>query len=118
MAEIKVYCYAKCGTCRNALKWLDQRKIPYRQLPVRDTPPSMAELKKALKTEGKIRRIINTSSKDYRELGLKDRLETMPAAEVFGLLRENGNLVKRPFVVTGESAWAGFNPEIWAERLS
>ena len=118
MAEIKVYCYVKCGTCRKALKWLQENGIAYRELPVRETPPSVTELEKALKTEGSIRKIINTSSKDYRELGLKDRLENMTADQVFDLLRKNGNLVKRPFVVAGATAWAGFKPEVWAERLS
>lgn len=118
MAEMKVYCYVKCGTCRKALKWLQQRKIAYRELAVRETPPSIGELELALRTEGSIRRIINTSSKDYRELGLKDKLDGMPAREVFDLLRQNGNLVKRPFVVAGSIAWAGFDPESWSNRLS
>ena len=118
MSGLKVYCYVKCGTCRKALKWLDEQGIPYEELPVRETPPSLAELKKALKTGGNIRKLINTSSKDYREIGLKDKLDDMSADEVFALLRENGNLVKRPFVVSGSAAWAGFNPEIWQERLS
>jgi arsenate reductase len=118
MAEIKVYCYVKCGTCRKALKWLQEQKIPYKELPIRETPPSLAELKKGLKTEGNIRKIINTSSQDYRELGLKDRLDDMKPEDVFALLRENGNLVKRPFVVANGTAWAGFNPDVWKEHLS
>ncbi len=118
MAEIKVYCYVKCGTCRKALKWLHEEEIPYKELPIRETPPSLAELKKGLKTEGNIRKIINTSSKDYRDLGLKDKLADMKPEDVFALLQKNGNLVKRPFVVANGIAWAGFKPEVWKERLS
>ncbi len=118
MAEIKVYCYENCGTCRKALKWLHEQEIPYRELAIRETPPSLAELKMGLKTEGNIRKIINTSSKDYRDLGLKDELAGMKPEAVFALLRENGNLVKRPFVVANGKAWAGFKPEVWKERLS
>lgn len=118
MSVLKVYCYVKCGTCRKALKWLDQRGIAYQELPVRETPPSLAELKKALKADGNIRKLINTSSKDYREIGLKDKLDGMSADDVFALLRKNGNLVKRPFVVSGDSAWAGFKEDVWKQRLS
>jgi arsenate reductase len=117
MAATKVYVYRKCSTCRKALKWLDERGIAYKELPIRETPPSVAELKLALQTDGNIRKILNTSSQDYRDLGLKDRLDAMEPAEVFALQQANGNLVKRPFVVHGGAAWGGFKEEIWTERL-
>jgi arsenate reductase len=118
MAGLKVYCYAKCGTCRKALKWLEGHSIPYKELPIRETPPSLDELRLALKTEGNIRKLINTSSKDYREIGLKDKLDGMQPDAVFDLLRQNGNLVKRPFVIAGNKAWTGFKETVWQERLS
>ena len=118
MGNVKVYCYAKCGTCRKALKWLDGQGVPYTVYPVRETPPSVEELALGLKTIGNIRKLINTSSKDYRDLGLKDKLGSLADSDVFALLRENGNLVKRPFVVAEDSAWAGFNEEDWTQRLS
>lgn len=117
MARLKVYCYGKCGTCRKALEWLRERAIPFTELPVRETPPTAAELKLALKTEGNIRKLINTSSRDYRELGIRDRLDGMQVEEVFKILRDNGNLVKRPFVVGQGIAWSGFKPEVWEKRL-
>lgn len=117
MVDLKVYCYVKCGTCRKALGWLKERGIAYKELPVRETPPTLAELKRALRETGNIRKLINTSSQDYRELGLKDKLAEMQPEEVFALLRENGNLVKRPFVVFGDTAWAGFRPADWEQRL-
>ena len=118
MAAIKVYLYAKCGTCRKAVKWLNDLDIAFEELPVRETPPSLEELHLALKTNGNIRKLINTSSKDYREIGLKDKLDSMGPDAVFALLQENGNLVKRPFVVAGDKAWAGFKEDTWLERLS
>jgi arsenate reductase len=117
MAQLKVYIYAKCSTCRKALKWLDEQGLPYETAPVRETPPSLAELKRGLKESGNIRKLLNTSSQDYRDLGLKDRLDTLSPDEIFALLQENGNLVKRPFVVHGKSAFAGFKADEWAERL-
>ena len=117
MSETRVYCYANCGTCRKALKWLDGQGITYRELPIRETPPSVAELRLALRELGTIRKLINTSSQDYRELGLKDRLEGMETEAVFALLRENGNLVKRPFVVANGTAWTGFREADWEARL-
>lgn len=52
---------------------------------------------------------------DYRSLGMKDILPTLSDADALGLLAGNGNLVKRPLVIRGDSAINGFNDELWAE---
>lgn len=116
---LKIYTYAKCSTCRNALKWLDAKSISYKNLPIRETPPSATELKKMLKAyDGNIRRLLNTSSKDYRTLGIKDRLDEMKPEEVFALIQENGNLVKRPFVISPDTLVTGFKEDEWQQKVS
>ena len=47
-----VYVYQKCSTCRDALKWLDQNGIAHEVKAIRDTPPTLAELKVALTARG------------------------------------------------------------------
>ena len=110
---VTVYQYQKCGTCRKASKWLDARGIAYRDKAIRETPPSKAELQRARKQYGSFKPLLNTSSKDYREAGLKDRLDGMSDAQVIDLLRDNGNLVKRPFVVRGDEVLVGFKEDEW-----
>ena len=113
-----VYTYAKCSTCRNALKWLDKGGIQHQVKAIRETPPTSAELKSALKLMGgDLRKLFNTSGHDYRELGLKDRLPTLTENEAITLLSENGNLVKRPFLIGNSIALTGFKPEIWQKAL-
>ncbi len=115
---LKVYIYAKCSTCRNALKWLDKKGVAYETKAIRETPPSKVELKKMLGYYGgDMRKILNTSSQDYRDAKLKDRLEGMSEAAVFGMLRENGNLVKRPFVLGEEFGVVGFKEQEWREKI-
>lgn len=115
---LKVYCYQNCGTCRKALKWLDENGLPYQSVAIRETPPSVSELKTMLNAhDGELRRLFNTSSQDYRQASLKDRLPDMTEDEAFALLRGNGNLVKRPFVIGENVAVVGFKPETWSERL-
>jgi arsenate reductase len=48
---------------------------------------------------------------------LGPKLESMPAAEAFALLNGNGNLVKRPFALTGDTGLVGFKEDIWAAAL-
>ena len=116
---LTIYCYSGCGTCKKALKWLDAEGIAYDLRPIRDTPPSTAELQQVLDAlDGAVKRLFNTSSKDYREAGLKDRVADLTPAEAFALLQANGNLVKRPFVVTADGGTVGFKPDQWAELLS
>ena len=112
--KVRIYTYKKCSTCRKALRWLDDAGIDYDVRAIRETPPSTAELKTMLERyDGAIKRLLNTSSKDYREARLKDRLGTMSDSQVFELLQENGNLVKRPFLVSDDFGLVGFREDEW-----
>ena len=115
--KLKVYAYRGCGTCRKALKFLETLGIAHEVLPIREQPPTKAALKRALADAGNLRKLCNTSGQEYRRLGLKDRLSQMSEEEVLDLLAGNGNLIKRPFVVAGRNAWAGFNEADWRARL-
>ncbi len=112
------YTYHKCSTCRNARKFLDTKGIAYEERPIRETPPSPAELSRMLQAcDGKMTRLFNTSSQDYRDTGLKDRLPNLSPHEAFAYLQANGNLVKRPFLLGDDIALVGFKEDVWAERL-
>ena len=112
-----MYAYKNCGTCRKALKWLDEHGIAYKTLAVRETPPTKTELKRMLKEVGDIRKLFNTSGGDYKALKLKDKLPKMSEKEALDLLRGNGNLVKRPFALDAKSGVVGFKEDVWAEWL-
>lgn len=116
--SIKVYAYKNCGTCQKASKWLNARGIAFKEIPIRETPPTVAELKKMLKAlDGDIRKLFNTSGTDYKALNMKEKLPAMSEAEAIALLASNGNLVKRPFVLGDGVATVGFKEETWAELL-
>ena len=115
---LKVYHYPKCSTCKNALKWLDAKGIEYTEEDIKAKPPTKAELKAMLAAyEGEVRRLFNTSGMDYRALGLKDKLPGMGEAEAFELLRSNGMLVKRPFVLGDGVGVVGFREKEWETKL-
>ena len=113
---LKVYEYKKCSTCRNALKYLDSKNIEYETAAIRETPPTVAELKFMLKQTGNIKRLLNSSGQDYRKLNMKDKIKNMTDAEVIELLSTNGNLIKRPFVFSDTAGTTGFKEEEW-EKL-
>ncbi len=114
---MKVYAYTNCDTCRKALKYLDATGRSYDLLAIRETPPGKAELKSMLKIyEGKLARLFNTSGKDYREMKLGEKLDTMSVDQALDLLAKNGNLVKRPFVLAGNTGVVGFRPDEWKQK--
>lgn len=112
----RVYLYEKCDTCRKALRFLQERGVSYSTVPIRETPPTVAELKAMLGYVGDLKRLFNTSGLDYKALNMKDRLPKLTEAEALALLASNGNLVKRPFLLAGKGGTTGFKQDEW-ERL-
>lgn len=113
---MRIYTYKNCGTCKKALKWLDEKGIEYDNIPIRETPPTVVELKAMLTAmDGNIRKLFNTSGQDYKALNLKEKLPEMSEQDALKLLAENGNLVKRPFVMDEGNATVGFKEEVWEE---
>jgi arsenate reductase (glutaredoxin) len=114
---MKVYTYAGCSTCRDAVEWLRSRGIEFKELPIRETPPPLAELRAVLKASGgNLRTLFNTSGMDYRAMGLKDKLPGLTQDEALALLASNGNLIKRPFVIDTAKGihLTGFKEKDWA----
>lgn len=113
-----VYTYANCDTCRRATKWLRARGIAFTERPIRDTPPTPAELRTMLEAQGgELRKLFNTAGRDYRELKLGEKISGLGVAGALALLVGNGNLVKRPFVVGDGVALVGFDEAVWAQKM-
>ncbi|MDA7661742.1 arsenate reductase family protein [Verrucomicrobia bacterium] len=121
MKSLKIYEYKNCSTCRKALKYLEERDVAFERVPIRETPPTKTELKAMLKSyNGERKRLFNTSGGDYKSMNMKDRLPDLTDEEAIALLSENGNLIKRPFVLSGDQGVIGFKMDEWdafLERL-
>ena len=118
MKPLKLYTYTNCSTCRRAVKWLHAQGLPFVEHPIRETPPTPAELRTMLVAQGgDLRRLCNTSGRDYRELKLGEILPQLSETEVIALLAGNGNLVKRPFLLGTGVALTGFAEPVWRAAL-
>ena len=115
---ISIYIYKNCSTCKKAIQWLNNQNIEYKAFPIRDTPPSLSELEIMLSQYKDIKRLFNTSGMDYRQLKLKDKIANMSDKECLTLLNSNGNLIKRPFLITKNKSLVGFNLKEWEDNLS
>jgi arsenate reductase len=119
MSPLTVYTYKNCDTCRRAVKWLQSQGPAFVERPIRETPPTPAELRKMLAAQhGELRRLFNTSGRDYREQKLGEKLPGMDVGAALALLAKNGNLVKRPFLLGPDVALIGFDEKAWSLALS
>ncbi len=116
---LTVYTLSTCDSCRKATKWLRAQGVTFVEKAIRETPPSVAELRRALASHGgEVRPLFNTAGRDYRDQQLAAKLPALAAADALALLAGNGNLVKRPFVVARTWARAGFSEPDWKAALA
>lgn len=118
MEQLVVYCYPKCGTCRKAVKFLEENGVAFTYDDIVKDPLTAQELEAYIEKSGlPERRFFNTSGMKYRELGLKDRLADMSAQEMTQLLASDGMLIKRPLFVLGDTVIPGFKEAEWRRAL-
>lgn len=112
MSQLKIYQYSKCGTCRNAVKWLQNQGYELELIPVFEQPPTPGELEQLISKSGlELKKFFNTSGEVYKELNLKDKLGDMSREKQISLLSSNGRLIKRPIVTDGNKVTVGFKEE-------
>ena len=109
--------YPSCTTCKKAKAWLQSKGLEFTARHIKEENPTAEELSGWQEKSGlELKKFFNTSGLVYKDLGLKDKLPTMPREEQLDLLASNGMLVKRPIVVTGDAVLVGFKEKDW-EKL-
>ena len=115
---MKVYYYPTCNTCKKAMKWLDEKGIPYSKKHIVDSNLTYKEVEEIYKkSKLDVQKLFNTSGLVYRELNLKDKLKEMDLQQKLELLASNGMLLKRPLLVQESTVIVGFNKDVYEEKL-
>ena len=106
--------YSKCSTCKKAKVFLDSNNIKYLDRQIKENNLNYNEIKRWInKYNVSIRKLFNTSGILYRQMDLKNKLDTMSDDEKIHLLSTDGMLVKRPILVTDKSILIGFKESEW-----
>lgn len=112
---MRMYLYAKCDSCRKARRFLEDRGMHVECRDIVESPPGRADLERALSAVGgNVRRLFNTSGKQYRELRLGEKVAAMTEEEALKLLQANGWFVKRPLLLWEGGALVGFQEDRWS----
>ncbi|WP_240421421.1 arsenate reductase family protein [Paenibacillus periandrae] len=115
--KVLIYHYPKCGTCRNALKSLQQKGAEVEKIDLFESPPEREQLKKLIEQSGlEIKKWFNTSGEVYKEQGLKDKLPQMTDEQKIDLLASNGRLIKRPIATDGTHVTVGYKEEQYEQE--
>ena len=111
-------CYPRCGTCKKAVKWLEENNVEFTYRDIKTDNPSEEELRKWHAMSGlPLKKFFNTSGMLYKEMKLKDKLPEMSEDDMFRLLASDGLLVKRPIAVTSDTVLVGFKEAEWETLL-
>ena len=117
MKKIIIYSYPKCSTCRKAIKWLDQKGFEYQLIDIVKETPSVKYLDLALKEySSEKRKIFNTRGKSFKSANFN--IQDSSIEEIILLLKSDGKLIKRPFLVYEEkNIILGFNETEYTNHL-
>ncbi|HFI0420923.1 TPA: arsenate reductase family protein [Streptococcus suis] len=97
---ILFYEYPKCSTCRAAKAELKSLGLEFETIDIKATPPSADQLKSWMEATGlELKKYFNTSGNSYRQLGLKDRFDSLTVDQALDLLANDGMLIKRPLLI-------------------
>ncbi len=107
---VTLYTSPSCTSCRKAKSWLEEHEIPYTERNIFSEPLSLEEIKEILRmTEDGTDEIISTRSKTFQKLDVN--LDTMPLQDLFGLIRDNPGLLRRPIIIDEKRLQVGYNED-------
>ncbi|WHY78988.1 transcriptional regulator SpxA [Neobacillus sp. WH10] len=107
---VTLYTSPSCTSCRKAKSWLEEHEIPYTERNIFSEPLSMEEIKEILRmTEDGTDEIISTRSKTFQKLDVN--LDAMPLQDLFGLIKDNPGLLRRPIIIDEKRLQVGYNED-------
>jgi arsenate reductase len=105
--KVDFYGLPNCTTCQKALRRLDYHRAQnVRKRNIKDEPLSRAEIERLAAQLGGAENLFSRRSVKYRELGLRDK--TLSENEMLDLMTSEYTFLKRPILVAGGEAIAGF----------
>ncbi len=116
MNDIYFYGLPNCTTCQKALRRLDYHRVPnVEKRNIKEEPLDRAEIEKLAKMLGGAENLFSRRSTKYRELGLRDK--AISETEMLDLMAGEYTFLKRPILVVGNKAVAGFFEKEYDEFL-
>ncbi len=105
--ELEFYWQPNCTTCLKAKRRLEYHRAGATVVrDIKQEPLDRAEIERLVKKLGGAENLFSRRSVKYRELGLRDK--TLSENEMIDLMADEYTFLKRPILVAGNTAIAGF----------
>lgn len=112
--SLQVYGIPNCGTCKKALKWLDDNGIPYEFINTKEKAPTHDTIQSWVEVLGS-KPMRNTSGQSYRALG--NEKQNWTDEQWIEAFAKDAMLLKRPlFIKDGTAVVVGFREKEDAMR--
>lgn len=116
MNEIKLYWLPHCSTCKKAKEFIEKKGIEITEFhDIKENRLSRNEVEKLAELVGGAENLFSRRAIKYREMGLHER--EVSFGEMLDLMANEYTFIKRPVLVVGEKATAGFSEKIYNEIL-
>lgn len=107
---VKIYTSSSCASCRKAIKWLEENKVPYKEINFFQTPITREDIVSMLENSyNGFEDIISTRSKAYQEAGVD--IFDMKFNELVDFIIKNPSVLKRPIIIEDNKLQVGYNDE-------
>ncbi len=116
MKDVVLYWLPACSTCKKAELFLKSQNIEisdYRNL--KENPLSRDKIEKLAEKVGGANEMFSRRAIKYREMKLNER--KLSETEMLDLMTSEYTFIKRPVLVSGERAIAGFSEKKYKEFL-
>lgn len=116
MNEIKLYWLPHCSTCKKAKEFIEKMGIEINEFrDIKENRLSKNEVEKLAELVGGAENLFSRRAIKYREMELHER--EVSSAEMLDLIANEYTFIKRPVLIVGEKATAGFSEKIYNEIL-
>jgi len=116
MENVTLYWLPHCSTCKKAKEFIENKGVAINNFHDLKAQPLLPEaVVRLAKMVGGIDKLFSRRAIKYRELGFDKR--EISDAEMKDLMSREYTFIKRPVLVIGESATAGFSEKTYSDIL-
>lgn len=116
MKEVILYWLPNCSTCQKAEKFFEGQGVKISEFRnLKENPLSREEVEKLAGKSGGADKLFSRRAIKYREMKLNER--ELSENEMLDLMSSEYTFIKRPVVISGAQAIAGFSEKSYKEFL-
>jgi arsenate reductase len=116
MKSFTFYWLPACSTCKKAAAFLQEQNVEIERFrDLKADPLTREEVEKLAAKAGGADRLFSRRARKYREMRLNER--ELSEDEMLDLMASEYTFIKRPVLVSGDRAVAGFSEKSYSEFL-